>query len=83
MRVNQYKRRKKVEELAFEDILIVARYFSYNYASRYLNVTLDPFRKYMQEKYPELHNQILQNGTIAKQHKNSKYIYQKVKCNAK
>lgn len=77
MRVEQYKRRKKVEELTFEDIEIVAKYFSYNYASRYLNVTLDPFRKYVQEKYPEMHEQILLNGKLAKHHKNSKYLFKR------
>ncbi len=80
MRINQYKRKNKVDELDFEKIVTAAKYYSYNYASRYLNVTIDSLKKYMQEKYPDLHNQILENGINAKRHK---YTHLKVKCNAK
>lgn len=66
MRVESGKRKRMPNELNFSEILLMAKYCSYNFASRYFNVTLEALKKYMESNYPEMHQQILANGVRAK-----------------
>lgn len=61
-----YSGRKKPEQLLLEDIFAVARTCSYSMACRSLAVSRHQLERFLKEKYPEIHEQLLTNGQLVK-----------------
>ena len=61
MRVDSEKKKRRPQDLSLEEILLMAENCTYNYATRYLNVTLESFKKFVKTNYPEIHIKFMAN----------------------